>query len=139
MEQKDEDSDKEAVISLLALPQETLPTTDNDYGRGVSDDDNSANSLQVRRGPATPTRIVEASPSIRHRRSQSVALPASSSWNDTQEEYVAPRALWRKQSTPERRSDGDQPTGGNEIRNTQFYGFYDDIMSDYRGRTYRQI
>lgn len=86
----------------------------------------SAGRPQVRRKPVAGPPAIQAAPSV-NRRSKSVALPPSRSWDESEEEYVAPRTFWRKESAP------------TSDRDTKFYGFYDEIMSDYRGRESRKL
>ena len=83
------------------------------------------------RHQSTPSR---ASAIRAHRRSKSVAVPLSS----PTDEYVAPRRFWRpgSLSTKPMSEHGEAAKDGN-IRDTTFYGFYEDIMRDYRGRDSR--
>ena len=66
------------------------------------------------------------------RRSKSIALPRSGEPMEAEsdEEYVAPRTLWRRKS--ERRASLQGRGQNQDKRDTKFYGFYDEIMSDYR-------
>ena len=66
------------------------------------------------------------------RRTKSVALPPSSALvdSDDEEQYVVPRTLWRRGS--ERRQSSQRGKDMEDKRDTRFYGFYDEIMSDYR-------
>ena len=67
------------------------------------------------------------------RRSKLIAvspLSAPVGSDDDGEQYVAPRTLWRRGSERRLSSQRGQETG--DKRDTRFYGFYDEIMSDYR-------
>ena len=84
----------------------------------------------MRNRPATNKAIPQVNRA--NRRSRSVALPAASTSKEP-EEYIGPRALWRKESAP---TSGPSKTGlskTHDSRDTKFYGFYDDIMHDYSG------
>ena len=70
---------------------------------------------------------------LAHRRSQSVAIPQMPCYFDDVDEYIAPRRFWRSGSMP-----ADQAAQSpNSVRDTKFYGFYDDILYDYKDRTRR--
>jgi hypothetical protein len=66
-----------------------------------------------------------------HRRSKSVAVPLPSPTHDSGE-YISPRQFWRQGSAPA--VQPLQEEEAEDVRNTKFYGFYDDIMNSYRGR-----
>jgi len=63
---------------------------------------------------------------------RSIALPRSSAPMQIQSEgeYVAPRTLWQGASA--RRASLQRKEQKQDKRDTKFYGFYDEIMSDYR-------
>lgn len=67
-----------------------------------------------------------------HRRSKSVSMSLPSP-NCESGEYMPPRLYWKRQSSlpsvPQIREEDRV-----EVRDTRFYGFYDDVMSDYKGR-----
>ncbi|KAK1818765.1 hypothetical protein LTR12_006815 [Friedmanniomyces endolithicus] len=77
-----------------------------------------------------------------HRSVSVVAIPWDAAVGlDPEGEYVAPRAGWRRGSVPVPVSgggDGDVAARYGEersVRDTQFYGFYDDLLPEYGKRS----
>ena len=68
-----------------------------------------------------------------HRRSKSVAGPTKSPI-DSPEHYVAPRSLWRRDTLPTSHGSEDAGDAKSDVRDTKFYGFYDDVLQDYGSR-----
>ena len=83
---------------------------------------------------ATVTRGQDVVPTSRiHHRSMSLAVPSTRRSEDT-DEYVSPRRFWRQDSMPTAHlPQQHQDVAKQEARDTKFYGFYDDIMRDYKG------
>lgn len=65
-------------------------------------------------------------------RSKSVAVP-SSAFEDSGE-YVSPRRFWREGSVPTVHRPENSESTEKSVRDTRFYGFYDDITNDYSKR-----
>lgn len=80
----------------------------------------------------TPTLVRE------HRRSMSVAvIQEQRAVEELASEYTPPRAHWRRGSIPAHNVAPPVRTEQQEQRNTQFHGFYDDILQDYKKRESR--
>ncbi|KAK5173391.1 uncharacterized protein LTR77_002072 [Saxophila tyrrhenica] len=77
-----------------------------------------------------PRQEVPASVRTDHRRSKSVAMSPA----NTNTAYVRPRGFWRKGSAPAARLSAPDSSEGKDVRDTRFYGFYDEVMDNYRGR-----
>ncbi|KAK0943520.1 hypothetical protein LTR29_004897 [Friedmanniomyces endolithicus] len=82
----------------------------------------------------TPAMVKKA-----HRSVSVVAIPWDAAvGTDPEGEYMAPRAGWRRGSVPVSVSRvGDAAVGYGEergVRDTQFYGFYDDLLPEYGRR-----
>lgn len=85
----------------------------------------------------TPLRRVTPPVIREHRQSSSTAvvMVASPDVVANGDKYVAPRAVWRRKGLPRHRPRN--PPRDEEVRNTKFYGFYDDILLDYEKRVSR--
>lgn len=83
-----------------------------------------------------PHQNSSAAVKVNHRRSKSVALFAPSP-TDTNAEYISPRRFWRPGSVPAVQPKGPISSDGQDVRDTRFYGFYDDIMRGYKNRDSR--
>lgn len=83
--------------------------------------------------PPHPILSHHAGPSVirTHRRSKSVAVPLTGP-SVGMHEYIAPRTLWRKASVPTTQLPQQLESVRENERDTKFYGFYDDILQDYR-------
>ncbi|KAK3718911.1 hypothetical protein LTR37_004827 [Vermiconidia calcicola] len=78
-----------------------------------------------------PTRGIDSMDKRAHRRSKSVS---ASPPTPTEDEYIAPRRIWRKGSVPGNELPFEVTMDRGDARDTRFYGFYDDIMRDYDRR-----
>lgn len=72
-----------------------------------------------------------------HRRSKSVAIPATGSMDQSNDVYVAPRTFWRRETLPTTQTQMDVDRINN-ARDTKFYGFYDDLIGSY-SRSSREL
>jgi hypothetical protein len=63
------------------------------------------------------------------RRSKSFAVPSRSAKIEDVDEYVPPRTLWRRDSAPLRHQ---RTKSGGDVRDTKFYGFYDELVDTYK-------
>ena len=122
-----------------AVEEKSVPESDL-FGKGVNhggvgplDYPLQTNAfIANRKLDAYPSPYRDGSSTIRaHRRSQSVAVPASS-LSDDYGKYIAPRTFWRKASVPMNRPTQHGSSANETARDTHFYGFYDDIMQEYK-------
>ena len=122
------------------VPEESFSNTKPSFatiydgGRSSSDSRIPMNSIVKPVGVRALTMDNQIEPSAfrAHRRSRSVAIPLPNPLVGL-DEYIAPRTLWRKASVPVVQPPQPLDPIKESARDTRFYGFYDDILQDYKG------